>query len=187
VKRQSSEIPQPVSAPNTKNRAWCATFFGDDLAAMQEQLKDHGLESTTYGLSGLEVCPTTGKEHLQMYIRFKNAVRFNTVKELLPATAHLEAAKGNFKANFAYCTKEGSYIEWGERPSIEGHIKGLFDHYDNMAEYFGNLCVASDTTTISSLFASLQMEFEEMGDCLDDVVEWDEGDECDTMSEDDIL
>lgn len=48
----------------------------------------------------------SGTEHIQAYIRCKNKVRFNTIKELFPR-AHVEAVN-NIKAAIDYCQKEDS-------------------------------------------------------------------------------
>lgn len=104
-----------------------------------------------------------------MYIRFKNAVRFNTVKELLPESAHVEPAKGSFKQNFTYCTKDGAWIEWGERPSVEGHIKGLYTNYDLMGETFNMLTKVSDETALTNIMGQLINLYEELGLDLEDI------------------
>lgn len=57
-----------------------------------------------------------GTKHLQGYVYFKNAVRFSTVKAMLPR-AHIETAIADAKHNRAYCTKDGIIlIEAGEMP-----------------------------------------------------------------------
>ncbi len=64
---------------------------------------------------GLETCPETGKQHLQGYIYFKNAKSFRAVKKLLPQ-AHLERSNGSTEDNVKYCSKEGKFKEFGDRP-----------------------------------------------------------------------
>lgn len=49
-----------------------------------------------------------GTPHLQGYVRFKNHVRFTTIKNALPR-AHIEKAKGSDEQNYVYCSKEGQF------------------------------------------------------------------------------
>lgn len=64
---------------------------------------------------GREECPDTNKKHLQAYIYFKNAKSFSSVQKLLKPR-HVEAAKGSAADNINYCSKDGDFIELGERP-----------------------------------------------------------------------
>lgn len=56
-----------------------------------------------------------GTPHLQCYIYYHNATTFDSVKKQFPR-AHIEAVKGTPEQNIAYCSKEGDFIEVGERP-----------------------------------------------------------------------
>lgn len=51
----------------------------------------------------------SGTPHIQGYVSFKNAKSFSAMKKKYP-TAHIEAAKGDEKSNFKYCSKDGDYI-----------------------------------------------------------------------------
>lgn len=90
---------------------------------------DHNLETALqllgfkYLVYGRELCPTTLREHLQGYIFFQNARALKTIKKKLPG-AHIEIAKGPPSANYAYCTKDGDYEEYGTRP-LDQKEKGL--------------------------------------------------------------
>lgn len=54
-----------------------------------------------------------GTPHLQGYVRFKNAISFMRIKQLLPR-AHIEVQKGTCLEAANYCKKDGDYVEWGE-------------------------------------------------------------------------
>lgn len=56
-----------------------------------------------------------GTKHIQGYVYFHNPVRFISVKKLLPR-AHIEPCKGTPEQNIAYCSKDGDFIEKGEKP-----------------------------------------------------------------------
>lgn len=67
-----------------------------------------------YIIIGKEICPKTGKDHLQGYVHFKNAITLLSAKKRLGAnTAHLEACKGSIQQNIEYCKKNGNYDERG--------------------------------------------------------------------------
>lgn len=68
---------------------------------------------------GNEVCPTTEKEHAQMFICFKAKTDWDKAKEIIQKwmpTAHVEPMVGSLKQNELYCSKAGDYTEWGEKP-----------------------------------------------------------------------
>lgn len=79
----------------------------------------------TYYILGNEVCPESGRPHVQGYVYYKTQRPLSAViKQLKPA--HVEIARGDIDSNFAYCSKEGDFIEFGERPvgSFEGLKRG---------------------------------------------------------------
>jgi len=105
-----------------KAAAWCFTLFGEEAAfksvfmAVTHYVKE---EVMTYAIIGRETCPETGKKHLQGYTVFKSARTFKILKEMMPR-AHLEVAKGSSEDNILYCSKEGNFQEFGERPKGKG-------------------------------------------------------------------
>lgn len=46
-----------------------------------------------------------GTPHLQGFVKFKNAIQFNTIKQIMPR-AHIERARGTIEENKIYCSKE---------------------------------------------------------------------------------
>lgn len=111
-------MPPSSSTPSNQAPGWCFTvnnFTEEDKTYIKCLLDKQGVD---YIVFGEETAPTTGTPHLQGYIHFKAKRRFKTVKELLPAGAHIEAAKGTAEHNKAYCTKDGTgIVEVGELPS----------------------------------------------------------------------
>lgn len=92
--------------PNPAKR-WCFTWhdYPDDW---NKQLQ----RPTVAGyIVGREICPTTGRKHLQGYIETKEKTRPTALG--LPKCVHWEVARGNRKANEAYCTKEQNCERWG--------------------------------------------------------------------------
>lgn len=75
-----------------------------------------------YMIIGLERCPSTGREHIQGYIHFHNAVRYSTLEKLRQKHPcfcgkwHQEGCKGSPQQNIDYCKKEGKFHEFGVAP-----------------------------------------------------------------------
>jgi len=68
-----------------------------------------------YAVFGREICPTTGKKHLQGYVNTRSPKDLSVLKKLFPK-AHLEICGGNPDQNRRYCIKDGDYVEYGECP-----------------------------------------------------------------------
>jgi hypothetical protein len=69
---------------------------------------------------GREVCPNTGRRHLQGYIYFKNGKTLDGVKRSLGdgfGHIHLEPAIATAEKNREYCVKDGDFEEFGKLPS----------------------------------------------------------------------
>ena len=86
-----------------------------------------------------EVCPTTGKEHLQCTVTFKRTYRFSAVKKLLP-TCHIEEKKAC--ADDLYCMKTDSEIlinvdnrQQGKRNDLI-ELRDMVDNNCNKLEMF---------------------------------------------------
>lgn len=102
-----------------QNDAWAsAPAFNDEME---------------YLVVGKEVAPTTGRVHLQCYVRFKKRKELKTAKNCLPDGAHLEQAKGTEKQNREYCIKEGDYKEFGSYDEKEGQ-QGRRSDLEEVAE-----------------------------------------------------
>lgn len=68
-----------------------------------------------YLIIGREICPTTGRKHLQGYLYFKNQRTVSSIIKLL-SPRHVECARGTPQENITYCSKGGDFIERGCRP-----------------------------------------------------------------------
>lgn len=99
------------------SRRWCITVNN----IQYEYLDCTKLAEWTYSIYGNEKAPTTGTPHVQGYIIFKKNQRLSAVKKMIP-TAHWEIAKGSTEQNIAYCSKDGEFEEFGERPKTKKEI-----------------------------------------------------------------
>ncbi|GBN01785.1 Replication-associated protein [Araneus ventricosus] len=68
-----------------------------------------------YLILGREVCPDTGRQHIQGYVYFKQRRRLPFCKKWLPQ-AHFEGSKGSPESNKVYCSKDGDFTEYGRLP-----------------------------------------------------------------------
>lgn len=94
-----------------QSRAWCFTINNhtyEDLYSLVCMPIGDG-----YMIFGFEEVSTP---HIQGYVKFRHcAQRLSFMKEHLPR-AHLEVARGTAEKNIEYCSKEGEWYEFGERP-----------------------------------------------------------------------
>lgn len=91
---------------------WCFTLFEDECLFKED-------EKLSYCTYGREVCPVTGKKHLQGYLCLKKKAKLSAMKKLHP-TCHWEVKRGTVKEARQYCMKDGNYEEFGEVPDESG-------------------------------------------------------------------
>lgn len=73
-------------------------------------LRSH--KSIKFFIGQCEICPTTGRKHLQAYVQFKRSVRLASVRSLFPEfKLHCEARRGSHEEAIKYCSKEETKIE----------------------------------------------------------------------------
>jgi len=108
------------ASPGTKKRGWCFTLNNPSIGESNDikRIGESGLDSAaaTYLVYGREV-GDEGTPHLQGYIHFRSQRAFSSVKSLLGARCHIEAANGTPAQNRTYCTKDGDSDEWGDPPA----------------------------------------------------------------------
>lgn len=97
---------------------WCFTLH-NYTAEDEDRIKQHA-ESVKYCIFGREVCPTTGRRHLQGYVHFKTPKRLSEIKRIFGATIHAEIAKGSAQQNKTYCSKTSDFWEVGELENKRG-------------------------------------------------------------------
>lgn len=99
----------------------CLTIFADppDWDALKAKLR--------YFAYAHETCPTTGTPHLQSFAQAWKPMRLRAWKNLFPG-AHIEQMRGRFRESESYCSKEGSLIEFGEKPNENGVKTSLINY-----------------------------------------------------------
>ena len=100
------------SAVVDKSRLWCFTCY--DLEFNFQALIDSG--KAKYIITGLEIAPTTGREHLQGFAYFpreRSSVK-QTSRDL--GKSAVFKCKGNLEQNCSYCSKDENVTEYGVKP-----------------------------------------------------------------------
>lgn len=109
----------------SKFRAYCFTFHDYDTIGEKRDILE---DKYDYIVVGKEVCPTTGRKHLQGYVYWKHAKTWNASRKLLqkamPA-CHVEIRSKDSTNEQAinYCKKDGDFEESGT-PPMENAEKG---------------------------------------------------------------
>jgi len=124
-------LPSTVSnsSPNlnsngSKAKHWTFTIINPSDAHISkfEDIK----EFTTYWIYGKEVAPTTGTPHLQCYLVGKKQITLPTMRRWFGTSdGHSFAVSmGTPEQNRVYCSKEGSFVEWGTLPEARNKAGG---------------------------------------------------------------
>lgn len=88
------------------------------------------LKSCDYYISCLEKAPTTGHEHIHLYVHFNNMYRIS--KKILELKTHIEICKGSPQQNIKYIEKDGNILdEYGIRPKQGMRTVGELKNIDN--------------------------------------------------------
>lgn len=107
-----------MANPNTKR--WMITIFSEEDPVVPLPV--------AYGTWGKETCPTTGRVHSHMYLRFEKKCRMSTLKNRLERDdAHCEPAKGTEKQCRDYCWSEGEHEDKLPHRLAKGPEIGMFD------------------------------------------------------------
>lgn len=94
------------------NRNWCVTWFNYD----EKRVEDVYLAfKPMYLAYGVETCPTTGKQHLQMFLHRESKTSLKQLQTMFPG-CHAEPMRGSLQQNQMYCEKEGRFKSFGEMP-----------------------------------------------------------------------
>lgn len=103
---------QESSRDRSEVKCWCYTHFPSEIDPTS-CIPD---EDCKYRIEGKEICPSTGRLHIQGYVHLLKACRWTAFKKLYPHISDFRKAKGNGFQNFTYCSKDGDFTEIGERP-----------------------------------------------------------------------
>lgn len=101
--------------PNLRSRNFQLTLNKiSNYEGLTNELKK--LKTCKFLISCREIAPTTGHEHIHIYVHFEQPYKLS--KKILSYGAHVEICRGSPKQNIDYISKDGNIIEeWGTRPS----------------------------------------------------------------------
>lgn len=102
---------------NKSSKSYCFTLY--NYEELENKLINFcNLYCEKYIL-GHELCPDTGRKHIQGYIKLYKNWKFTTLKEYdFFCNGHFEKPKGCDEVNFKYCSKEGDFIQKGFKVKI---------------------------------------------------------------------
>ena len=122
--------------PQLRSRAFLFTINEVDK---YEELMNLLLKIKTldYYVSAREKAPTTGKEHIHLYVHFVEPYRLN--KKIMGLHIHTDICKGTPQQNIAYVKKDGNILEeYGEPPKQGGRTVKDLKEIDNPDELPAN-------------------------------------------------
>jgi len=105
----------------TPKKAYCFTlnnYTEDEFTNIWRTLETE----SRYAIVGKET-GESGTPHLQGYVVFTRPVQFKTIKDRFLPRCHIEVAAGSCSRNYDYCSKDGDFREYGERPG-DDEVKG---------------------------------------------------------------
>ena len=108
------------------SRSWCFTLHDptpDEINTLTDL-------DVVFIIFQRELCPTTEREHLQGFIRFKQAIRVAGIKKrTCIERIHIEIARGTDDANIKYCSKDESRMV-GTTVTKRGKLPGTGSRSD---------------------------------------------------------
>jgi len=120
-----------------RKRRYCFTlnnFTDEELTSVRLSFGDSGrdVHHINYACFGIER-GDSGTPHLQGFIAFSNPKSFQSVKGIPGLQRiHLEACRGTVSHNIDYCSKEGNFEEYGNRP-----LQGSRSDLERVAQLVG--------------------------------------------------
>lgn len=147
-----------MSVDADKQRRWCFTLFVTedvhspilpDICQQMVGAWDETAQHFKCGVYQLERAPETGRVHFQGYLEFDAPVRRSFVlSHFFPAAQrpHLEPARGSWKQNEEYCTKEDTRVagthpefipsleRWTECHQTQGKRSDLSDAVETLRQ-----------------------------------------------------
>jgi len=112
-----------------QSKRWCFTLNNYTEPEVEILRTLFNSSDVKYAIFGRETAPNTETPHLQGYVVFVTNQRFNACKEKLGRSS-IRLARGSTTENYNYCTKEGSYEEFGDRPADKGKASPFEDLRD---------------------------------------------------------
>jgi hypothetical protein len=95
---------------DSQMKRWCLTLNNWSESEYADIFNFVGVNGAKY-IIGKEIGEKNNIPHLQMYIEFREKVRFTQIKKLKGfERTHIEISKGTPDQNYKYCSKDGDFI-----------------------------------------------------------------------------
>lgn len=106
-------MPRKGNRKGQRSRNWCFTLYEKfDPTLCFEHKENDG--KFRYICAGQEICPETGRQHIQGWCQFNEAKSFGQCKKLLRSNSvHIEQVRGSCDENDEYCKKDGKWKSCG--------------------------------------------------------------------------
>lgn len=130
--------PVPNRKREPEKKTYCFTLHDYNEAMCQTIITSAELYKYNY-VFGKEICPETGRPHLQGFIEWPTKTSFTAIKNKLKIdTMHFIPAKGSKESNITYCTKDGDYysnITGVKKAKPIKLIENLYEWQQNVIDY----------------------------------------------------
>ncbi|AWU66059.1 MAG: Rep [Angristvirus hurin] len=109
--------------------SWTGTWFHDEGTDLEQYLsKLYQDGKVAFCIGQEELCPSTGRKHLQFYVQLGRTCTMKWLKKYVNEHAHWEKARGTVDENIQYCSKQDTQIngpwQFGT-PKRTGKLTGL--------------------------------------------------------------
>lgn len=105
-------ILKPPAKQDSPKKRWCLTLNNYTEEEYNSLIDFFSSNSSNKWIIGKEKGEKRETPHLQMYINFKDKIRFTALKKFNDRL-HIESSKGDELSNVKYCSKEGDFKAMG--------------------------------------------------------------------------
>lgn len=148
----NNQISPPRASPvqqETQKSFFSLTLFPENDLEI-ERLTNLMKSISKKGIIGNEICPTTGKKHLQCFLNLKRRKRTTEMWKLFPGSRCRPSYAGE-DANFKYCSKDGNFIQWDYTKTTKPFKELLNERYPTLTQAY-QACKALRIENIDTLY-----------------------------------
>lgn len=122
--RSTAECNTNSQSPQgNKYSFYCFThFYIENYDDFENRLKGHCKKY----YFGKEICPNTGRKHLQGFLHLNFRMRLTEIKNRICNKTHFEPCKGNAMTNMEYCGKDKDITKFGYHEEYKLKLDSLY-------------------------------------------------------------
>lgn len=110
-------LEDPRSSETIRARSVCFTYHDYQLDGADQRFQRYAQECSRYMVLGYEVCPDTGRQHIQGYVAWENPRSLKKFQQDIGLKRfHYEVTRGTPLQASNYCKKDGKFWEFGTLP-----------------------------------------------------------------------